>query len=306
MKYLFSLLFIFTFSFSQEMITPIPLKIDIDIDKALLGKKLFNDKRLSKNNTISCASCHFINEGGDNNLTFAIGVNGQSTTRNTPTVLNSTFNSTQFWDARAKNLEEQVKSSIVNPIEMGSTFEEITSKLNNDKNYLMEFQTIYKNGITKETIANAIAEYQNTLITPNSKFDKYLRGNINILSQKEIEGFILFKKYGCISCHNGVNVGGNLIQKIGINEVFETNDLGRYAITNNLNDKFYFKVPTLRNIELTAPYFHDGSIPTLKKAIEKMAYHQIGYKLDDEKINKIELFLKTLSAKVMKIDKNDE
>jgi len=305
--YKFILLFILsTFSFSKELITPIPTKISIDFNKAKLGEKLFNETRLSKNNTISCATCHILEEGGDDNLAVSIGINNQEGTRNSPTVLNARFNSNQFWDGRAKDLKDQAKGPIHNPIEMGSNFQEVISKLNKDKNYKLQFNALYSDGITGDNITDAIAEFEKTLITPNSRFDKYLNGVQDALSKEEIEGYQLFKEYGCISCHNGINIGGNLMQKIGVIEDFKTKDFGRYNVTKRNEDKFYFKVPSLRNIYLTSPYFHDGTTETLNEAVDKMAYYQVGYTLKEEETNKIILFLKTLTGEKLILKDTNE
>lgn len=284
--------------FSQELITPIPLENNYHINKAKLGKKLFYDTRLSQDNTISCASCHIIEEGGDDNIPISLGVNGSVGIRNSPTVLNSKFNFTQFWDGRSNNLEEQVSEPIHNPVEMNSNFAEIIQKLQQDTEYPMLFNTLYKDGITDKNIANAIAEYENSLTTPNSRFDQFLRGNTNALTKDEKKGYTLFKEYGCISCHNGVNVGGNLMQKIGILEDFISSDLGRYHITQKEEDKHYFKVPSLRNIALTSPYFHNGLTPTLKDAVIQMAYYQVGYHLSNQEVNYITKFLLTLTGEL--------
>ncbi|PIF03757.1 MAG: cytochrome B6 [Arcobacter sp.] len=291
--FIFSLI---TVLFSEELITPIPLKVDYNIDKARLGEKLFNETRLSKDDTISCATCHILNGGGDNNIPVSFGVDGKKGIRNSPTVLNASFNTRQFWDGRAKNLEEQASGTIHNPIEMDSNFTEITKKLQQDPDYVEQFGLIYKDGITEKNIINAIVEYENTLITPNSKFDKFLRGDKNILSKDEKEGYKLFKEYGCISCHNGVNVGGNLMQKLGITEEYPTNDFGKFNITKKDEDKFYFKVPTLRNIQNTAPYFHDGRAESLRDSVDKMIFHQLGFTIEETEIDQIILFLNTLTG----------
>lgn len=281
---------------AKELITPIPLENNYDVKKATLGKQLFFDVRLSKDNTISCASCHILDQGGDDNTKVSTGINGKTGNRNAPTVLNSKFNHAQFWDGRAKNLEEQAKGPIHNPIEMNSNFDEVISKLKKDTKYIHLFKAIYEDGITGKNIANAIAEFENTLLTPNSKFDQYLRGDKNALSEDEQKGYTLFKEYGCISCHNGVNIGGNLMQKLGVIEQFQTQDLGRYEVTKKPEDKYYFKVPTLRNITLTSPYFHDGLTPTLKDAVTKMSYYQVGYNLSEQEIDYIVKFLSTLTG----------
>lgn len=290
------MLLINTLLLSKELITPIPLENSFDMKKAVLGKKLFSDTRLSKDDTISCATCHILDEGGDDNLAVSFGIDGQTGTRNAPTVLNSKFNLAQFWDGRAKNLEEQAAGPIHNPIEMNSNFDEVIKKLKKDKKYVLLFEAIYEDGITGKNITNAIAEYENTLLTPNSKFDKYLRGDKKALSQDELKGYTLFKEYGCISCHNGVNIGGNLMQKLGVIEQYKTKDLGKYEVTKKIEDMYYFKVPSLRNINLTPPYFHDGLTPTLKDAVTKMSYYQVGYNLSEQEIDYIVQFLHTLTG----------
>lgn len=304
-KYLY-FIFITTTLFATELITPIPTNISINHNKAKLGELLFHDPRLSKDNTVSCASCHILNDGGDDNLAVSIGINGQQGTRNAPTVFNARFNSFQFWDGRAKNLEEQATGPIHNPVEMGSTLKEVLIKLKKDSTYNKHFNKIYQDGITEKNIIDAIVEFENTLITPNSTFDKYLRGDKNILTKEEKEGYVLFKEYGCISCHNGINIGGNLMQKMGIIEDFKNRDLGKFIITNKEEDKYYFKVPSLRNITLTSPYFHDGKIKTLKEAINQMSFFQVGYALKNEETDKIIAFLKTLTGEIPILKEDDE
>ncbi|MEA3512448.1 MAG: cytochrome c peroxidase, partial [Campylobacterota bacterium] len=282
--------------FAEELITPIPTKPTYNYEKALLGQKLFFDTRLSHNNTISCASCHFLEDGGDDNIPVSFGIDGKKGTRNSPTVLNARYNATQFWDGSAKDLQEQAKGPIHNPVEMGSNFKEIISKLNKDEKYREMFGLLYSEGITEFSITDAISEFEKTLTTPNSRFDQYLRGDKDAITKDELNGFKNFKEYGCISCHNGVNIGGNLIQRIGIITPIKTEDYGKYNITKNEEDKFYFKVPSLRNIELTAPYFHNGNIKTLRSAVESMAMLQVGYMLSDKEIDDIVKFLKTLNG----------
>ncbi|MEA3316192.1 MAG: cytochrome-c peroxidase [Campylobacterota bacterium] len=296
MFYILLLVFFNLFLYSKELITPIPLENNYHKEKAILGKKLFFDVRLSYDNTISCSSCHILNDGGDDNLPVSFGVSGKTGVRNSPTVLNSKYNIVQFWDGSASSLKEQAKGPIHNPVEMNSSFEQIITKLNKDKNYKNSFSTIYEDGITGDNIVDAISEFEKTLTTPNSRFDKYLRGDTNILTEDEKNGYQLFKDYGCISCHNGVNIGGNLLQKIGIMRNYKTKDLGRFTITKNEKDKFYFKVPTLRNIELTAPYLHNGEVKTLEDVVKIMIDYQIGYELDDKELQNIIKFLKTLTG----------
>jgi cytochrome c peroxidase len=298
------LLFIPFFLLSDNLITPIPSNIILDEKKVLLGKMLFFDTRLSKDNTISCASCHDIFNGGDDDRAFSIGINNQEGTLNASTVLNSRFNFVQFWDGRANTLEEQAVGPIHDSVEMNSNFPEIINKLKEDKDYLKKFYSIYNEDINEINILDSIVEFEKSLITPNSKFDKYLNGQKNILNENELKGYELFKSYGCISCHNGVNIGGNLFQKVGIiNNYFKDDkkNYGRYNITKNEEDKFYFKVPTLRNIQLTAPYLHDGSINDLKDTIEIMLKYQVGAIYDKKDIENLEIFLNTLTGETPKL-----
>jgi len=224
------------------------------------------------------------------------GINGDIIPRNSPTVFNAVFNVTQHWDGAFSTLQDQANSSITTDISMGSNFKDIIKKLNNNKIYKQYFKKLYKNKITKENILDAIATFEKALITPNSKFDRYLNGEVNILSKDELNGYTLFKDYGCISCHNGINIGGNLIQKIGIIKTYTSKDLGRYYTSKNKNDMYYFKVPSLRNIELTAPYLHDGKTKTLKQAVKTMLIYQVGYSLEEKEIEDIVKFLNTFTG----------
>ena len=281
--------------FSREPITPIPLEIEFDKDKANLGKELFFDPILSKDNTISCHSCHLLEQGGDDNLQFSRGVGGKVGNMNAPTVFNSTFNFVQFWDGRAKNLQEQAQGPITSEVEMAHTFEEIIKILNNTE-YKEKFKKIYKDGVTKNNITDSLAQFQKTLITPNSPFDRYLRGDKNAISKEQRQGYELFKNQGCIACHHGVNVGGNLYAKFGLISELQSDSKGRYEVTKNELDKYYFKVPTLRNIELTSPYLHDGRIEELEDVVKFMAHYQLGKSLSEEEVKKIVLFLKSLTG----------
>ncbi|MEA1914881.1 MAG: cytochrome c peroxidase, partial [Campylobacterota bacterium] len=281
---------------ASELITPIPLIPQYHKQKALLGKKLFFDTRLSADNTISCANCHFLEDGGDDNVAVSTGIYGQKGTRNSPTVLNARYNSVQFWDGSAKDLQDQVNGPVHNPVEMATNFPKTIAKLKKDSQMIKEFNALYDEGITQYSITHAIAEFEKALTTPNSKFDQFLRGDKVALTQDEKKGYTLFKEYGCISCHNGVNIGGNLMQKIGVVEDYETQDLGKFHITNNPMDKYYFKVPSLRNVSLTAPYFHDGRIKTLRDTVTRMVEHQVGYIIQEQEIDYILKFLHTLNG----------
>jgi len=292
--------FTVTLLFSQELITPVPIITQFDKNKVNLGKKLFFDKRLSANDTVACSNCHLLEDGGDDNLPVSFGILAKKGMRNSPTLFNSRYNSIQFWDGRAKNLHEQIDGPIHDPVEMGTNFKDIIFKLNKDKQYQKDFLAIYDDGITKKNIVDALVSFENILTTPNSKIDKFLQGDTSALSKDEQEGFALFKEHGCISCHNGINIGGNLMQRIGVVENFNTVDFGKYNVTKDDKDKFYFKVPSLRNVELTAPYFHNGKVKTLKEAVEKMAKYQIGYLLEEKDIQNIVKFLKTTTGQIPK------
>ncbi len=299
--------------YSQELITPIPLTIQYDKQKAQLGKKLFYDTRLSKDDTVSCASCHILQDGGDDNIQYSFGIDGQKGVINSPTVLNAVFNFSQMRDGSARDLKNQVHFPVTNPIEMGATYKDIIIKLQKDNEYKELFAKYYDLDITQDNIDDALSQFQTALITPNSKFDKYLRGDKEILTQDEKDGFDLFKKNGCTACHNGVNIGGNLYQKVGILQVYkddeeddnDKHDLGRYNVTKKEYDKYMVKVPTLRNIELTAPYLHNGSITNLYSMVEFMLKYQVGMKQSDENIKKIVKFLKTLTGETPLILKDN-
>lgn len=302
MLWKFCLLFIiFILSINASNITAIPQKIPYDLKKALLGKKLFNDKRLSINNTVSCATCHNLKEGGDDNLVSSLGINNSLGNINAPTVLNAVFNFRQFWDGRAKNLEEQAAGPVENPLEMGHSFKILVEELNSTE-YKKEFSSIYDDGITKNNIANAIAEFEKTLITPNSRFDKFLKGDLKAITKYENEGYELFKNKGCITCHHGVNIGGNLYSKFGVIFNAKSKNYGRYNLTKDEEDKYYFKVPSLRNIEFTAPYFHDGRYFDLENSVKEMALVQLGNPIKKIEIEKIVAFLKTLSGELKIIE----
>ncbi|MDW8305790.1 MAG: cytochrome c peroxidase [Leptospiraceae bacterium] len=268
-----------------------------------LGKKLYFDTRLSINDSQSCNSCHQLEgkkAGVDNNPTSA-GAKGTLGERNSPTVLNAGFHIAQFWDGRAKDLVEQAKGPILNPVEMAMPSEKaVVDKLSKIPEYPPLFAKAFpgeKNPLTYHNIAEAIASFERTLITKD-RFDDFLGGDLKALNKEELEGLELFLNTGCTQCHNGMLLGGNSYRKVGqVNPYENTKDLGRYNVTKNEADKYFFKVPSLRNVALTAPYFHDGQVKTLEEAVKKMAFLQLGVQLEEEKVKKIVAFLKTLSDK---------
>lgn len=287
----------FSYLLASNLIIPLPQKVDFDKQKALLGKKLFFDPILSKDNTISCATCHNLQLGGVDNLVHSFGINAQEGDINTPTVLNSFFNFRQMWNGKAKTLHAQAVFPIENPIEMGNTFENIIVQLNAHQEYKEAFEENYKEGVTKENILDALEQFQKTLIT-QSPFDDYLRGDENAITQDQKKGFELFKRKGCISCHNGVNIGGASFSRLGVVNSLAVEQTGLYEVTGNELDRFFFKVPSLRNVELTYPYFHTGEISELKEAIKVIAKIQLGLDLQEDEIALIEEFLKSLTGKV--------
>lgn len=295
--------------FANEAIRPVPDRVEHDADKAALGKLLYHDTRLSGDGTVSCASCHDISTGGVDNLMFSKGIYNQLGGINAPTVYNATFNFVQFWDGRAATLEEQAAGPPLNPVEMGSaSFDEIVARLSADAEFVDAFNRVYPEGLSEKTITNAIAEYERTLVTPNCAFDRYLKGEKDAITADEIEGYELFKQYNCATCHAGVNMGGLSYELMGqranyfadreINNQsgLTDSDNGRWAQTHNERDRYRFRTPGLRNVALTFPYYHDGSVETLEEAVDMMATYQVGKKLNTNKINKISLFLNTLTG----------
>ncbi len=288
---------------SAEPIKPIPTDSKFDERKVALGEKLFNDKRLSKDNSLACVSCHSLSGGGVDRLQVSVGIGGAKGAVNAPTVFNSAFNFRQFWDGRANSLEEQATGPVHNPKEMGSNWTEVMAKLSADKAIAGEFKSVFSDGIQTKNIQSALAEFQRSLVTPNSKFDKYLRGDKAAMNTDEQKGYQLFKNYGCIACHQGVNAGGNMYQVFGVmGDYFKQRgnmteaDLGRYNVTKNDADKHMFKVPSLRNVALTAPYFHDGSVKTLPEAVEVMFKYQLGRSAPQQEKDLIVKFLQTLTG----------
>ena len=287
-------------SYFGNTIIPIPEPTGLNEKKVALGEKLFHDPLLSGDKSISCASCHILPAGGDSNMAGTIGVGQVHTKINTPTVFNSSLNFKQFWDGRADTLEDQVDGPITNPNEMNSSWETVLSRLKASDTYSTLFNHNFADGITKENIKTAIAEFQRSLLTPNSPFDKFLKGDENALTQDEKEGYKLFDKLGCIRCHQGIGIGGNMFQRMGAKRNYFKEDdelaLGRYRVTKKEVDKFRFKVPSLRNVAMTAPYFHDGSAATLEDAVSTMAKYQLARRLKPDEMNNIIAFLKSLTG----------
>jgi len=293
----FLILFLGIFLFAQKLIYPIPENAPYNKQKAKLGEKLFFDPILSSDKTVSCASCHNPKEGWADKRPVSIGIGGQKDIIQSPTVLNARFNFRQMWNGSCPNLKTQMYFPLHNPYEMNMTKKLIEKRLNSSKIYKKLFKKIYhKDYITYNMMADAISEFEKALYTPDCKFDLYLEHKAK-LTPEEKKGYMLFKAYGCIVCHNGVNVGGNSFQKMGVIHPMKNCIGDRYAITGNPEDRCVYKVPTLRNIILTAPYFHDASAKTLIQAIKKMGYYNLGINIPDSDARAIKSFLETLTGK---------
>ena len=272
-------------------------------ERIALGKKLFFETRLSINDSQSCASCHRLEDGfaGVDNLPTSPGARGELGTRNSPTVLNAGWQSSQFWDGRADDLVEQAKGPILNPIEMGMPDEKtVEKKIASIAEYQAAFKRAFPDSqpaLTYQNIAEAIAAFERTLRTP-SRFDDFLNGDTRALSQQELQGLKTFIKLDCRQCHDGVLLGGESFEKLGKKRPYANqSDQGMYEVSKDDDDRMFFKVAPLRNVALTAPYFHDGKIATLDEAVRSMAWLQLKKKLTDQQVNEITAFLKSLTGK---------
>ena len=283
----------------NEPVKPLEPAIITDTAMVELGKKLYFDPRLSLSGFISCNSCHNLSMGGSDNLKSSIGHKWNRGPVNSPTVLNSNLNLAQFWDGRAKDLKEQAGGPIANPGEMAFTHELAVELLQSIPGYVEEFHQVFATtSIDIDQITTAIAAFEETLVTPDSRFDLWLKGDDSAINETELKGYALFKSSGCSACHNGAALGGNSFQKMGLVAPYEATSPveGRSAVTGKDADRFSFKVPTLRNVELTYPYFHDGEAETLAEAVEIMGRIQLGRTFTEEENEQIVAFLKTLTG----------
>jgi cytochrome c peroxidase len=288
---------------TDEPIQAIPQQIEVDPPKVALGEKLFQDVRLSTNNQKSCLSCHSFSLGGTDRRSHSIGIDGASTDVNTPTVFNARFNYRLNWNGKFTDLSTHLDALMSNPKVMGVRWPEAVRSLQQVPEYARSFDRIYPDGVTPTNIKDALVAYELSLNTPNSRFDRFLQGDKQALNTAEKEGYRLFKANGCVSCHQGVNVGGNMFQPFGIIGDYladrgqtTTADLGRFNVTQNAADRHVFRVPSLRNVAVTAPYFHDGSAKTLEEAVGKMTKYQLGRTLPTKQIESIVQFLRTLTG----------
>lgn len=288
----------------NEPIRPLPAAIEFDLDKAALGKRLFFDPRLSRDDKLSCASCHDFAQGGADGRARSPGVDGREGPFNSPSVFNTGFNFRQLWTGKAESLEDQVGMAIDSAKVFDSSWPAILAKLNHDATLVKGFKRAYRDGLNQQTATDALAVFERSLVTP-SRFDAYLRGDAGAIDAEEKLGYAKFKSYGCIACHQGINVGGNMYQVFGVMSPYAQDhgsdheaDLGRYQVTKRDSDKYVFKVPSLRNVALTAPYFHNGSAATLEEAVEVMFRYQLGRTAPQSDKALIVKFLHSLNGEV--------
>ncbi|MBI4995316.1 MAG: cytochrome-c peroxidase [Rhodocyclales bacterium] len=291
---------------SGDALAALPPVPRLPAAKVALGRALFKDVRLSRDDSIACASCHDLAGFGHDSRRVSVGVGGAEGSVNAPTVFNASLNFVQFWDGRAGSLEEQAAGPVHNPLEMASDWATVIGKLQADAAFGDEFRRAYPDGITAANLADAIATFERTLLTENSPFDRYLRGDQQAIDERARLGLRRFRDLGCASCHQGVNVGGNMFQRFGVmGDYFGDRarqrpavaaDLGRFNVTGQEVDRHVFKVPSLRNVAETAPYFHDGSVASLAEAVAIMGRYQLGRELSRDEVDTLLAFLKTLSG----------
>lgn len=288
--------------FDTEPILPIPLTTALHPAKIALGERLFRDVRLSHDRARSCATCHRVDHGGDDGRQRSLTPDGRSYPRNTPTIFNVALNTRYNWDGDQRTLEAASETALLSPDKMSANWPALLVRLNNAADDVAAFKAIYHEGPTRQHLLDALVVYQRSLLTPNARFDQYLRGRSEAITTAEKQGYKLFKVYGCATCHQGVNVGGNMFQKFGIfpqegpARRHDKDDPGRFAITGMARDQRVFRVPSLRNVEVTAPYYHDGRIETLADAVDFMARRQLGKVLAADEIDLIVQFLHTLTG----------
>ncbi len=284
-------------------IRPLDEPRGLDPTRIALGARLFHDTRLSADHTISCASCHDLASGGVDHRRTSIGIGGAVGPINAPTVLNASLSFRQFWDGRAATLEAQIDGPTQAATQMGSTWPAIVAAVASDPAYVRAFAADYPDGITPDNVRNAIATFERSLVTVDAPFDRWLRGESDAIGADARVGYTMFLDYGCASCHQGVGIGGNMYQRLGIlGDYFAdrgdetTVDQGRYNVTHLEEDRHVFRVPSLRNVAATAPYFHDGSAPDLPSAVRTMGHYQLGRDLDPSEIDALVAFLQALTG----------
>ncbi len=286
-----------------EPLAPLPLAMSENVERKALGERLFHDRRLSDQGRRSCATCHPLDRGGMDGRTRAEAADGISILRNTPTLFNVGFNFFYNWDGLVTTLEAHTEKVMLNPKIMNATWPTVLASLQADPDYRQAFAGAYPNGLTQTNLIDALTRFERSLVTPNSRFDRFLRGEKDALNAAEQQGYQLFNSLGCVACHQGMNIGGNLFQKFGIFGRTKGNpkvtDDGRYAVTKSDRDRGVYRVPSLRNVAVTAPYFHDGHATTLEEAVDTMAQDQLGIPLPVKERGLIVKFLNTLTGEYL-------
>ena len=291
--------------FANAMVQPLFDSLDFQPHIAVLGEQLFHDVRFSIDNTVSCATCHGLQTGGVDRKPVSEGIKGSFGNINSPTVFNAAYNILQFWDGRAIDLQEQAAGPPMNPVEMGSiSWDSIVAKFPEEDPFTVQFLAAFPEGLNQKTLTAAIAEFEKTLTTPNSRFDQYLKGKEDALTLQEKRGFELFQAHRCATCHVGMLMGGQSFEKMGLKADYfanrggevKTSDYGLFNTTKREYDKFRLKTPTLRNIALTPPYFHDGTQKTLNEAVESMLKYQTGTRMKPSELEDLTLFLHSLTG----------
>jgi cytochrome c peroxidase len=290
----------------DEPLQPLPAALHVDPQRSALGMRLFSAASLSSDGSVSCATCHPLDRGGADGFAHSRGANGYQTVLNTPTIYNVSFNFRFNWNGAYTQLEDALDAPIA--LTLGTSWSAIEDKLREQPAWRTSFEGAYGDGVTTANIKDALSRYIDTLTTPDARFDQFLRGDTDALAEEERRGYEAFKALGCATCHQGANVGGNMFQRLGVmHDYFQARveqggsaptpkDLGRYETTREPADRHVFRVPSLRNVALTPPYFHDGSAPTLELAVEEMGYVQLGQRLSREEVTLLVAFLKSLTG----------
>lgn len=290
----------------KGLFAPLPAEVRSDTNpvthaKIDLGRMLYYENRLSKNHDLSCNSCHLLDRFGVDGEPTSPGHKGQRGDRNSPTSFNAALHVAQFWDGRAADVEEQAKGPVLNPVEMAMASEDqVLATLRSIPGYRPLFEAAFpgeEEPITYDNVARAIGAFERRLLTP-SRFDRFLEGDVTALEEKELRGLELFVETGCTTCHNGVGVGGGMFQRVGLVHPYDTPDQGRFAVTQQEADRLVFKVPSLRNVAETGPWFHDGSVQELEEAIRLMGHHQLGKSLGEGEVELLSAFLRSLTGTV--------
>ncbi|WP_225616362.1 cytochrome-c peroxidase [Methylomonas albis] len=288
---------------TPEPLAPLPLTVDADASRVMLGQRLFHDPKLSDQGKRSCASCHPLDKGGMDGKARAEAADGVSLLRNSPSLFNVSFNYFFNWDGVVTTLEAHTEKVMLNPKIMNAKWPELIERLRAEPDYIDAFKRVYPEGLTKANVVDALSNFERSLVTPNARFDRFLRGETAALNADEQQGYRLFTALGCVACHQGVNLGGNLFQKFGIFGAPQGQqgplDEGRYSVTGNDRDRGVFRVPSLRNVAVTAPYFHDGRAADLAAAVDTMAEHQLGKRLAAKQRDAIVKFLQTLTGEYL-------